>query len=264
MLINIQGNVPMNIHKKIVALSLMALQPIALVTSVSATTSAVLPGREPAMLPRSSMIEWSENNTVGVPVLNDNSYYCAGVGGYGLDSFRFKPTIGSFSGTPVFRGNTIGSTSSANAQSIAFIANSSSSYTLTLDSGMTSSLVGTQPRGYIFCKNTTLFGNFNTVTAANPVNFLELSNSSASTLNAQVIIRNFAGTELDRRTIQVPAQNRRDIGIHEIAGAGNTFGSIQVSHDGALGSLSANVSKYKFDGTTLDITATEPLRLKDQ
>jgi hypothetical protein len=260
----IQGNVPMNINKKIVALTLMAFQPLLLSTSVSATTSQVLPGRESAMLPRTSMIEWSENDTIGLLALTDNSYYCAGIGGSVLDSFRFKSAIGNFTGTTVFRGDTLGSASAPANQSLALIANSSNNYILSLDSGMTSEPGGTQPSGYIFCKNSTLAGNFNTVTAANPVNFLELTNSSATSLNALVVIRSFTGVELDRRTVQVPAQSRRDIGIHEIENAGNTFGSVQVAHDGALGSLAANVSKYKFDGVTLDITATEPLKLKDQ
>lgn len=254
----------MKINKKIITLTLLAFQPLLLSASVSATTALVLPGREPALLPRSSMIEWSENDTIGLPAITDNSYYCAGVGGYGLDSFRFKSTIGNFTGAPVFRGNTIGSASAPNSQSLALIANSSDSYVLTLDSGMTSGVTGNQPRGYVFCKNTTLVGNFNTVTEANPVNFLELTNSSTASLNALVVVRSFAGFELDRRTVEIPALSRRDVGIHDIAGAGNTFGSVQVAHDGALGALSTNVSKYKFDGVSLDITATEQLKLKDQ
>lgn len=225
------------------------------------TTASLVPGRE-VNTARDEQLLWSSNNTIGVPVLANNSYFCVGIGARNTDSIRFDPSIPGLDGFSALRGTSFGTSSNTNT-AISFVSNVTSSHLLVIDSSTTGAGAGSA-RGRILCKNSTLFGNFNTVTAANPVNFLEINNHSTFNTNVMIVIRSFNGTELNKQTIEVAGNTRRDIGIHEIAGAGNTFGSVVLAHDGPLGAITGNVSKYKFDGVNLDITATEPLRLKDQ
>ena len=104
------------------------------------------------------------------------------------------------------------------------------------------------------CFETTLYGNFNTVTAANPFNFLELSNDSAISITTRILVTKNDGTLLSRTNITVSAGQQIDIPIHDIAGAANTFGRVTVAHDGALHGLRAKITKYT---SSLLITASD-------
>ncbi len=236
---------------------------IATVTSDAFATGYLMPG-----VPRggeSQYDEWDSPDSISIPGVVDNSFYCRSSGLSGIDLVDFSPTITPISGTAptvVFRGNVDGLGNQEGA--FAFIANVTGAHTGSIAASSFGTGSGSSALSILECFNTTLFGSFNTVTAANPVNFLELTNISTASIDARIVLKGFSGTELARTTQTIAAGQRVDIAVHSLDGASNTFGSITVAHDGPLGGLTGNVSKYKFDGTTLDITATEPLRARVQ
>ncbi len=201
-------------------------------------------------------------DTIGIPAVIDNSYYCRAVVSNGLtEFFDFASNLGGL-GSPslVFRGSADGLGNNEGAFS--FIANGTGSAVLSVDANTSGS--GGGARAILQCFNTTLFGNFNTVNAANPVNFLEIKNIGTTSLNLRIILRSFTGVELTRFTQTLEVNERKDIAVHTLTNAANTFGGIQIAHDGSLGAVVANVSKYQLNGSNLTITATESLRERVQ
>jgi hypothetical protein len=101
------------------------------------------------------------------------------------------------------------------------------------------------------CEETTLYGGYNT--AAAPLNFLEITNTTAS--NVDVLVR--AGNALTGQTDVAIAQvtlgpsQRADIDIHSKVTAGS-FGAIRINSNAPRGAVVATVSQYK-------ITSTNPL-----
>jgi hypothetical protein len=112
------------------------------------------------------------------------------------------------------------------------------------------------------CIETTIYGGYNT--NANDFNFLEIINTTSTTLNYTIYAVNWDGTVvLDNVPGTVAANQRVDIDIHSSAGA-NMFGMIQVSHDGPYGALQAAVSQYTGPVSTLTLRASIPLKPRDQ
>lgn len=93
------------------------------------------------------------------------------------------------------------------------------------------------------CEETTLFGGFNT--SITDFNFLEIRNTSNSTINGSVTVTDAISdtTIINGQTFSVAAGDRVDINLHEPAGPGK-FGPVVVTHDGPYGSLQAQVSQY--------------------
>lgn len=99
--------------------------------------------------------------------------------------------------------------------------------------------------GSVECLETTLYGGYNT--NLNEYNFLELENTTGSTIKAQVTVRlNDGSIAVDKALFTVKAGSRSDIDIHTATGA-EQFGSVIVTHDGPFGALKGRVSLY---GTT--------------
>ena len=167
--------------------------------------------------------DWALRETITCPFLglaNCPDGYFAGGSEAGIDTFR------------------------GDDDAIAFISNekvgatlADYKYVITVDSADGVAMA-------IECFETTLFGNFNTVAAANPFNFLELSNDSYKDLNARIVLVKNDGTFLSRINISIPAGQQKDIAIHDIAGAANTFGRITVAHNSGLHALRAKNTKY--------------------
>ncbi len=240
----------MEIFRKIVLFSLVLG-----FSSAASATGFVVPGYQRTEL--DSYTTYAVNDTIGLIATAGNSYYCRAIPPTGLDVVLFNTTFATFpgSGSPTLtmRGNADGG--SQERAAFAFIANNAGSHTVTVNQVG----IGSLRRAIFTCHNTTLFGNFNTVTAANPVNFLEVKNISNVAVTATVTLRGFNGTQITSFPVVLQPNTRQDIAVHDIGGAANTFGSVQIAHNGSLGALVANVSKYKFDGVNLDITATESL-----
>jgi hypothetical protein len=113
----------------------------------------------------------------------------------------------------------------------------------------------------IYCEETTLYGGFNT--NVTDFNFLEITNTlekvttpvSDRTLNLTLTAVNTTPdpdvTIIDQEAFSVAAGTRRDINIHERAGAG-VFGTLKLTHNGAPGAIKAVLSQYNI--TTLTPT----------
>lgn len=101
------------------------------------------------------------------------------------------------------------------------------------------------------CDETTLYGGYNV--AAADLNFLEIHNTS----NADIEVTIRTGDSRTGETnslftqITVGASQRADLDIHSNVDTGS-FGPMSVTHNGPLGSITANVSQYK-------VTSTGPL-----
>lgn len=124
----------------------------------------------------------------------------------------------------------------------------------------------------VSCEETTLYGGFNT--SVTDFNFLEVTN----TLDRQAISGNITARVVAVNTLPEPdvsvldttgtvnAATRKDFDIHTPAGSGK-FGTVKVSHNGALGALKAVVSQYNVTATspTLDFepVATDVLRTRN-
>ena len=108
------------------------------------------------------------------------------------------------------------------------------------------------------CFETTLYGGYNT--NANPLNFLELSNLTNSTVSGRVRGFNADGSQILDTTFSIGANSRFDIDIHSAAGA-NRYGILIVTNDAPRGGLQGNVSQYS-SGLVLRVTV--PLSPRDQ
>lgn len=233
---------------------------IVFASSVSAT-GFVLPGT--SRLNTTVYDDWDSPDTFGVMAAVDTSIYCRGIPATGLDQIVFTTSsfslLPSGSSGPTIYGRGDSDGNAAAGAAIAFTADATGSYTLAISSSSSGTGTASAAKGTISCHNTTLYGNFNTITAANPVNYLELKNISTSSVIATVILKTTTGTQISRFNVTLAAGERRDLAIHDVSGASNTFGSIQVPHNGALGAIVGNVSKYLISGSSVVITATEPL-----
>ena len=215
----------------------------------------------------SGIVSYSDGSTFQVRVQPDRSVYCRYRGGISND-VTFSTTLGCLNGTcPTARhvgdaDSGIDSIVGVN-DALAFIADNNDGGAAASNNryDITFTEVSPSPANLIVeCFNTTLYGNFNTVTVANPFNFLELSNDSAIDLNTRIVVIKNDGTELARVNVTVPAGQQKDISVHDIAGAANTFGRIMVAHDGALDGLRAKITKYtsSFVITASDKFETRP------
>ncbi len=219
-------------------------------------TGFVLPGYERTST--SNYTTWTTSDSLALIAVRDNSYYCRAIPASGLESVQFASTIathpGSVAPTLTRLGGADGGNSGATGAAFSFTANATGTHTV-----LVSSVTGSA-RAIFTCHNTTLFGSFNTVNAANPVNFLEITNISTVSSNVTVIVKDFTGTEITRFVQTVPAGARRDVGLHDKTGVANTFGSVQLSYDSPVGSITADISKYNYDANSnLNITATVKL-----
>lgn len=112
------------------------------------------------------------------------------------------------------------------------------------------------------CNETSLFGGYNT--NANPFNFLEISNTTNSTITGKVYATNFDGTVVINGTdFSVAAGRRTDVDLHTPAGA-NKYGLLKIVHDGPLGALQANVSFYSGTPADLTLRGTVPVISRDK
>lgn len=109
------------------------------------------------------------------------------------------------------------------------------------------------------CVETSLYGGYNT--NANPYNFLEISNTTDSTISGKIYAVNFDGSVvINNQAFSVGAGLRFDVDLHTPAGA-NKYGTLRVTHDGPFGALQAGVSQYT---STLEQRAHIPLKVRDQ
>jgi hypothetical protein len=112
------------------------------------------------------------------------------------------------------------------------------------------------------CNETSLFGGYNT--NANPFNFLEISNTTNSTITGKIYATNFDGTVVVNGTaFSVAAGRRTDVDLHTPAGA-NKYGLLKIIHDGPLGALQANVSFYSGTPADLTLRGTVPVIPRDK
>lgn len=217
-------------------------------------------------IPENQHRTWVQNSKAYLTVFDKNSYYCRGIGASINKTFNFRVESPEQKTISLkYRSllpDSYGSLADKNAFSVIPASGLNSLEVTILQNGYSAGdTVGT-----IECQETTLFGSFNTIAAANPVNFLEITNLDSQgrqPTTVLVYINNYTGTEISSFQINSLAPSeRRDIGIHDIAGAADTFGTIILTHDGIPGSIRANLSKYIFEGAQLRITATEPLKTK--
>lgn len=221
--------------------------------------STVNPGSRPGV--DGGVVNYTDGNKFLLPTKKDHSYYCRAIGSVAVD-FDFSSTVGG--DTPVslaatFRGAVDGGINNGDTNNaIAFISDESVTLLPEFDD-----VDPDNSPGIVECYLTTLFGNFNTVTVANPFNFLEVSNDTNENIAVRIIYYSNSGTELARQVLTVNADNQRDIAVHDVAGASNTFGRILISHDGPPGGIRASVSKYELTETGgLRITATVPFQTR--
>lgn len=209
---------------------------------------------------------WHSGDTVGFTAVTDRSYFCRSVASDGAQHVAFDTTVAQNGGSQSASANLLGAADGGRAAEEAF--GIVAFATGTLFNVLTSATSGTGSSfgaiAMIQCFETSLYGNFNTITNANNVNYLEIKNISNVAVTVQVILYTPQGTAFSRLGRTLAANERQDIAIHEITAAQNTYGSIVLSHNGPLGGIVANLSKYRFDGVNMVITATEPLRRREQ
>lgn len=123
----------------------------------------------------------------------------------------------------------------------------------------TTSLAAT---GRIDCIETTLYGGYNT--SISEFNFLEVLNTTNTTITAAITATNADGTVVINQRIFSVAPNRRaDIDLHTAAGPGK-FGLLQLVHNGPYGALQAYVSQYEGPLSNFALTASLALRPRDK
>ena len=228
---------------------LITLYFLTLLPSAFAQQAVVLPGSKPGTT--SGVVSFSSGDQFLTRVLKDRSVFCRYRGPAGVD-VAISPTLTCPVGTcPTARligeaeggiDQTIGSD-----DAISFIAEANDDGFLPEDNRYNVTFTGVSPSPsniIIECFNTTLFGNFNTVTVANPFNFLEISNDSNVTVNVRVVVTKNDGTLLSKTNLSIDKDQQKDIAIHDIAGAANTFGRVTVAHDGPLHGVRAKITKY--------------------
>ena len=218
----------------------------------------IIPGSKPGFA--SGLATYATGTAFKTRAVKDRSTYCRYRSGGDVDIGFSLTLLCSFAPCPMPRrvGAADGRVDSISGvdDAIAFIAEDNvfgadeNDYTVTLE------YVTPSPSDLIIeCFDTTLYGNFNTVTVANPFNFLELSNDSGIEIHTRIVVTKNDGTELSKTNVTIGARQQRDIAIHDLAGAANTFGRITVAHDGALNGLRASITKYT---SSFLITASTP------
>lgn len=245
--------------KKLLFKKILLAGLVILSTESVFATGFVLPGYERTST--SNFTTWATSDTLALIAVQDNSYYCRAIPPTGAESVQFASTMTSHPGTtaPTVTqlGGADGGNSSTPGIAFSFTANTTGTHIISV------SAVAGNARAIFTCHNTTLFGSFNTVNAANPVNFLEITNISTVTSNVTVIIKNFSGVEIARFVETVSPGQRRDVGLHDKVGVANTFGSVQLVYDSPAGSITADISKYNYDANSnLNITATVNFRAR--
>lgn len=110
---------------------------------------------------------------------------------------------------------------------------------------------------WVECYETTLYGSFNTF--VNDFNFLELTNTSSSTVTGNIRILNSDATVIvSNQSFSVEAGRRFDFDIHTLAGS-QKYGTVIVTHDGNLRTLLGNVSQYKGTAADFSLVASLPM-----
>ena len=222
--------------------------------SLSFATSVVVPGSSGQTAETTNT--HSSADVIVIPAGADRSVYCRAITITGAQTLDFASTFSSSPGSSdpdvVFRGSMDGG--SNNEQTFAFIANTTGTHSINIDSH-----TGASVDAQISCFETSLYGGFNTVNAANPVNFLEITNLTTESIKWQAVFYSTTGVELYRTDATLNSLSRTDVGLQDVGVLQNTFGSIILAHDGPVGALKANISRYTFDGSTLDITAVTSL-----
>jgi hypothetical protein len=202
---------------------------------------------------------WAINTLLTIPTEAFNSYFCKGIGARADDIFSFNP---SQTNTSLAKFRSLSSSNQLFSKSaFSFITNSASTYEVQIEGNAFNHQLDTY--GSIVCEETTLYGSFNTIAAANPINFLELTNIDGLD-NDPILVRihltSFTGVSFHSFEVSISPRERRDIAIHDMPGAADTFGSIFITHDGKPDTLRANISKYLIENGILRITATEKIQ----
>jgi hypothetical protein len=103
------------------------------------------------------------------------------------------------------------------------------------------------PNARVLCKETTLYGGFNTVVT--DFNFIEITNTLTNTdINSEVVVKviangTIAGAEVLNTTITLQPGQRQDVNIH--SSAANDFGPVILTHNGPQGSIRAVNAQYR-------------------
>ena len=235
-------------HKILLITLLLALPTIASATSV------VVPGSSGQTSETTN--DYSSSDVIVIPGGADRSFHCRAVTVTGAQTLDFDSSFSSSPGMTapdvVFRGGMDGGTN--NEQTFSFIAVATGTHSINVDSH-----TGSSVPAQISCFETSLYGGFNTVNAANPVNFLEITNLTTESIKWQAVFYSTAGVELHRTDATIGSLSRTDFGLQDVGALQNTFGSIVLAHDGPVGAIKANISRYTFDGANLDITAVTSL-----
>ena len=124
------------------------------------------------------------------------------------------------------------------------------------------SMKGSGEPARIECVETTLYGGYNTF--VNPFNFLELLNISNAPIRVYVTAVNYDGhIVVDNLSYEIAANRRQDVDLHTPAGL-SKYGLVKVTHNGPYGSLQAQVSQYNGTIESMYLTASTPVRPRDQ
>lgn len=135
-------------------------------------------------------------------------------------------------------------------------------YTLEVANNTASSGTSVSAKARVDCVETTLYGGYNT--NVNDFNFLEITNTTNSTISGSITATNSDGTVvINKQPFSVQSNRRADVDIHTPAGA-NKFGLIQIVHNGPYGALQAYVSQYDGNISNFVLTASIPLRPRDK
>lgn len=204
---------------------------------------------------------WAKNTLLSLPTEALNSYFCKGIGARVDDIFSFNPSetnVSSKKFRPLSMSNQLFSKSA-----FSFTAIANGEYEVQIEGNAFNHQLDTY--GTIICEETTLYGSFNTITAANPINFLELTNVDAldnDPITVRVSLTSFTGVQIHSFEVSLSPRERRDIAIHDMPGAADSFGSLFITHDGKPDTLRATISKYLIENGILRITATEKIQKK--
>lgn len=158
--------------------------------------------------------------------------------------------------TPLVSSSTVGSATTTDDR-IVITPVSADRYTFRINNNSTTDDVNAK----FECMETTLYGGYNT--NANPFNFLEVTNTSNKPVSGRVRGFNFDGTAAVNVTFTANANSRVDVDVHSAAGP-NKYGVLFVTHDGPFGALQGAVSQYNGPVSALNLSASVPLRPRDQ
>ena len=116
--------------------------------------------------------------------------------------------------------------------------------------------------GRVDCNETTLYGGYNT--SISEFNFLEVLNTTNSTITGAITATNADGTVIiNQQVFTVQANRRADFDLHTAAGPGK-FGLVQVVHTGPYGALQAYVSQYEGPISNFALTASLALKPREK